>query len=216
MKKKLEPREIVMAKLEKCILLDRPSCGPNQNPGKKIKTFFEREVYELKDIESLLLSYLGGDKLFENDLKNEGRSSSGKIHNTYIYENIAIIFYSYVKDNDKSCESMIRFVDEATVKLSKYHKGMGTLSVDQENLICTLLSSILRYVKMTSFERLDIVMRLLKIVESDYRKQRDYHGFISNEICNIFPGVITKKQREKVVNSNYWDFYKNKQKFQVS
>jgi hypothetical protein len=216
MKKKLEPHEIIMNKLEKLILFGCPLLGPNQNHEKRIKTFFEREIYELKDLESLLLSYSGGDKSFENDLKDSGRSGSGHVYDTYIYDNIAIIFDYYVKNNDKSCESMCKFVDEATERLSKYHKGMGTLSMDQERLICTLLSSILKYVEMTSFERLDVVMRLLRIIGYSHRKQQEYHEVISNQLCNIFPGVITKKQREKIIDSNYLHFYKNKQKFQVS
>ncbi len=149
--------------LEKCILFYNPFVGPSQDNKKRIETLLKTNDFDPQHIEELILSYAGGNKLIENQLKDSNRRSSGHVWDTAIYSNISDIFDFYVKDSNKSCKYFVLFIEKIINQLRNYNIVSKFIYQDlcqfQNKLLYDLYSSLIKYVKMTNFQRLDLTKK---------------------------------------------------------
>ncbi|MCX6754883.1 MAG: hypothetical protein NTU81_03600 [Candidatus Nomurabacteria bacterium] len=216
---KIENHEIAMVELEKCVLFESPFVGLSQNNKNKIKSILNSDSLKPEHIELLILSYAGGEKLLENSLKDSNYKSSGHVYDVSIYSNIADIFDYHLQNSTKPCDYYIPFIEGIYKSLLDYNKKSkyiwSGLSLFQPNLICNLYCSLLKHIPMSTYQRLDLLMRITNMVSDHSIKFYCYNKFILDQYCNIFPGVITSKQKEEIKDKFIFSFFNKNEKIKI-
>jgi hypothetical protein len=201
----------LITKLEKIILCQTVFVGEWVGLKKRVESFFNSDEYKLLDsdaVETLILSYAGGEKLHENRKKDSNYKSSGHIWEHDIYCNIEVAFNHYLKDIEKNAEHFLNFIESFYSRFEKFNRDAGRwhgVDSEQKQFICNMYLVLLSNLKM-SFSQKYMILNFVKdmVIKSQW-KYYYYNKKLLSVFCDLFPDIITKKEKKKIKDKLVFD-----------
>jgi hypothetical protein len=201
----------LITKLEKIILCQTVFVGEWVGLQKRVASFFNNDEYKLLDsgaVELFILSYAGGEKLHENRKKDSNYKSSGHIWEHDIYNNIEVAFNNYLKSTEKNAEHFLNFIESFYSRFEKFNREAGRWSgvdTEQKHFICNMYLILLNNLKMSFSQKYMILNYIKDMVIKSQWKYHWYNKKLLDTFCDLFPNIITKKEKEIIGDKLLFD-----------
>lgn len=205
-----------IAELEKLILCKILTNGDVRHHKAQVAKFFENGDHAKEDIEKTILSWVGGEKWIAYNKERESVSGNN-IYSTDVYNSVAMIFDHYTRQGKifqgiSRTESLVTFVEELSLQLKEYrYKYYRSRRLDQfeEILLWKLYVSILKNGCQTNLAKLKICITICELSSDGNIEEHSSYALLVNTISESFPTIITKEQRQKMLNNIEvrWNFF---------